>query len=162
MTVNTVKNIVIVGGGAYGITTARAIAPKLDASKYKIIVITPRPSFVHYTGSIRPLVSAEGLLEEKILMPYENTLMGKGEILQGKVASFTEWKEGRGGKVELVGGEIVPYEVLLLTPGSLWSGPLNFSDDEGDLLKHFGEWRTKFEQAQSVAIVGGGAVGIGV
>ncbi|KAJ3518632.1 hypothetical protein NMY22_g13576 [Coprinellus aureogranulatus] len=152
------QNIVILGGGAFGVATAREIAPKLDMTRYRLIVINPRPYFAHLPGLIRTVVTAEGKLEEQILMEYGNFLNGKGEVKIGKVASFTSTKEG--GEVVLSDGEKVPYSVLVLAPGSLWEGPLALPDEPEEVLQHINAWRAKFEKADSILLAGGGSVGI--
>lgn len=153
------QNIVILGGGAAGISIAREIAPKLDTTRYRLIVVNPRPYFAHLPALIRTVVTAEGKLEDEILMDYGDFLHGKGEVKIGKVASFTSTKEG--GEVVLSDGEKVPYSVLVLAPGSLWEGPLALPDQPEDVLQHINSWRARIENADSILLAGGGSVGIG-
>ena len=47
------KNIVVVGGGAAGIPIARGLSAKLDASKYNLILINPRPYSIHMLAGAR-------------------------------------------------------------------------------------------------------------
>jgi NAD(P)H-nitrite reductase large subunit len=153
------QNIVILGAGAFGVATAREIAPKLDTTRYRLIVINPRPYYVHLPGFIRTSVTAEGKLEEQVLIEYGNFLNGKGELKIAKVASFTSTKEG--GEVVLSSGEKVPYSVLVVAPGSLWEGPLGLPDEPEEVTQHINEWRAKIERADSILLAGGGSVGIG-
>ncbi|KAJ6480571.1 FAD/NAD(P)-binding domain-containing protein [Mycena vitilis] len=56
----------------------------------------------------------------------------------------------RGGVVVLEDGTQMPYDVLVLAPGSIWEGPLNLPWTH-DALTEF---------AQKIVLAGGGAVGI--
>ena len=125
------KNVVIVGGGAAGVATARLLSPKLGALGYNLILIDARPFFVHLIGSIRMAVSAVDHLEElgKVILPYDNVFAhGVGVLKVGTVASVTE-TAGAGGIVTLQDGERVPYEYLVLAPGALWSDHISFPND---------------------------------
>ncbi|KAJ2917714.1 hypothetical protein MD484_g2705, partial [Candolleomyces efflorescens] len=154
------KNIVIVGGGPFGASVAKAIssASNFDTTRYRLILVTSRPFFVHLPALVRTSVTSIGNLEDEVLMPYDNFLKGKGEVKVGTVTSFTEEKEG--GEVTLESGEKIPYSVLVLTPGSIWEGPLNLPVSESDIRRHFATWRSTFEKATDIVLVGGGSVGI--
>ncbi|RXW14404.1 hypothetical protein EST38_g11448 [Candolleomyces aberdarensis] len=154
------KNIVIVGGGPFGASVAKGLssASSFDTTRYRLILVTPRPFFVHLPALIRTAVTSAGSLEDEILMPYDDFMKGKGEVKVGTVASFSEGKEG--GEVVLQSGEKIPYSVLVLTPGSIWEGPLNLPESESDIRRHFGTWRQTIEKANDIVLVGGGSVGI--
>ncbi|KAJ2932783.1 hypothetical protein H1R20_g4313, partial [Candolleomyces eurysporus] len=154
------KNVVIVGGGPFGASVAKGLssASNFDTTRYRLILITPRPFFVHLPALIRAAVTSVGSLEDEILMPYDDFMKGKGEVKVGTVASFSEGKEG--GEVVLQSGEKIPYSVLVLTPGSIWEGPLNLPESESDIRRHFGTWRQTIEKANDIVLVGGGSVGI--
>lgn len=95
-------------------------------------------------------------------MPYD-TIFAKfpGQLIVGAVSSIEETKGGEGGKVILKSGEQVAYHVLAVATGSAWEGMLSFPDEESLYEEHIELWRNKFEKAQDIVIVGGGAVGIG-
>ena len=153
------KSVVVVGGGGAGSAVARRLSKKLDPARHSLTLITARPFYVHLPASLRMAVTAEGKLEEKVLMEYGNFLNSKGELKIGKVASFTSTEDG--GEVVLSGGEKVPYSVLVLAPGSLWEGPLGLPDQPEEVTQHINEWRAKIEKADSILLAGGGSVGIG-
>lgn len=153
------QNVIVVGAGVAGIATAREIAAKLDTDRFHLIVVNPRPYFVHLPGLIRTVVTTEGSLEKEIFMPWGDALRGKGEVKVGKVVSFTETKEG--GEVVLRDGERLPYAALVLAPGTLWEGPLNLPDDPDVIEEHLHFWRAKIETANSYVLAGGGAIGLG-
>ncbi|RDB30663.1 Apoptosis-inducing factor B [Hypsizygus marmoreus] len=154
------QNIVVVGGGGAGAPTARQLSAKLDPSKYNLIVITARPYFAHLVGSIRASVTSEGNFAEQILMPYDKLFIkGNGKIVVGQVTSVTD-QGSEGGYVTLASGEKVDYSVLILTPGSIWDGPVAIPNTKPETLKWFGDWRTQFEKANDILLVGGGSVGV--
>ncbi|KAJ2972473.1 hypothetical protein NUW54_g12261 [Trametes sanguinea] len=57
-------------------------------------------------------------------------------------------------------GEAIPYDVLVLATGSSWPRLLDFPNKIEDVRGHVNKWRRKFEVAQHIVVVGGGAVGI--
>lgn len=158
------KNIVVVGGGAGGATAARSISAKLDASKFKLIVINPRPYSILYPATARLVVSDAEPLEDKVFVPFDKLFHnGKGTFLQGKVTAIEKTGPGApGGHVVLESGEQVPFEVLVLAPGSIWAGPLAFPDDTTEVSAFIAKGRAALKAAKNVILVGGGAVGIGM
>ena len=46
--------------------------------------------------------------------------------------------------------------------GSHWPGPLNFPNSREEFDKFVGEWRSRFDGAKDILLVGGGAVGLGM
>lgn len=157
---DTRQNVVVVGGGYAGAPIARQLSKKLDASKYNLILITARPYFTHLIATVRASVTSEGVLDRRILIPYDNLFInGNGTLLVGEVASITD--SDNGGHVTLTTGKQVDYSVLILTPGSTWEGPLSIPDTKSEATQWFDNWRVKFEKADDIVLVGGGAVGIG-
>ncbi|KAF7964765.1 hypothetical protein HWV62_3148 [Athelia sp. TMB] len=155
------KNVVIVGGGAAGVNTARLLSPKLGPLGYNLILIDSRPFFVHLVGSIRMSVSAvDNLEDDKVILPYDKVFAsGVGELKVGTVASVTE-TGAAGGFVTLESGETVPYAYLVLAPGSVWNDNISFPNDRSSLKEHLATWRHKYENAQDIILAGGGSVGI--
>lgn len=158
---STKKNIVIVGGGAGGASVARTLSAKLDATKYNITLINPRPFFVPLPVMPRLVVSAVDNLEEKAFPSLDNVFHnGNGTFVSGKVASI-EKKTEKGGSVVLDDGQRIPFEVLVLATGSTWTGPIALPDGEAQVKEFIRNRRDEFEKAQSIVIAGGGAVGLG-
>lgn len=157
------ENIVIVGGGGAGIGLARALSAKLDASQYNLILISARSKYVHLLAALRFLVSDEGKLEEKAIIPLDTVFVnGNGTLKVGKVVAVDKASGvAMGGDVVLESGEKVPFRYLVLATGSLWEGPLSLPDGNDALLSWIQEWRTKFKNANDIVIVGAGAVGLG-
>lgn len=156
------KNVVIVGGGSVGTAVARELSAKLDASKYSITLINDRPYFVFLVAGARLTVTAEDKLEDTALIPYDKLFHnGNGTVKIGKVVSISEGAAGKGGEVALENGERISYASLVLATGSVWPGPLNFPEHDDEVRAHISSWRSKYEKAKHVVIVGGGAVGLG-
>ena len=157
------KNIVVVGGGASGATITRILSSKIDASTTSLTLVTARPFALHLPAAIRMTTTAEGKLEDTVLIPYDNLLVkGNGTIKVGRVTAIEEGKESQaGGSVVLSTGERIHYDIVVLAPGSEWDGPLAFPDDRAAVLEHIRSWRRKFENANGIVLAGGGAVGIG-
>ena len=156
------KNIVILGGGGFGGTLARELSAKLDPSKHNLILINPRPFYIHILAAVRFTVTAEDKLEDRALIPYDNIFhKGNGTFIQGKVALIHDNGSGKGGQLALENGEKVDYNVLVLATGANWNGPFSFPDDESSLRSSIDAWRSKFAGANDIVFVGGGAVSIG-
>ncbi|KAI8986166.1 FAD/NAD-P-binding domain-containing protein [Trametes punicea] len=155
------KNVVIIGAGWAGTLIARELSAKLDRSKYNIILVNERPYFVHLLAGARMTVSPIDKLEDKALVPFDKLFHnGNGTAKIGKVVSIAEAAPGQGGEVVLENGERIPYTALILATGSSWPGPLHFPARDADVRAHINSWRNKFEKANHVIIVGGGAVGL--
>ena len=155
------QTVVIVGGGSAGILTLNTLAAKLGpTSSTKIVLITPRPYHTNLPGTLRMLVSDEGHLEEKNFMYFPDEFKtGNKEVIIAKVVSIVD--EGNNRHVVLDNGETVAYTVLLLTPGSVWEGPVAFPQEKNGDLAWVKTWRDRFEKANEIVLVGGGAVSIG-
>ena len=155
------KNIVVVGGGGAGAHIVKNLSAKLDPKRYNLILITPRPYFLHLIATIRMVVTSEGKLEDRNAIPLDRMFVNNnGTMVVDKVVSIFDRGE-KGGHVRLGSGKTVDYSVLVLATGSTWHGPLDFPDSKADLDEWVKMWRAKFEKAEDILLVGGGAVGIG-
>lgn len=155
-------NVVVVGAGGFGAPVAHGLSAKLDSSKHTLTVITSRPYFTHYPALLRVLVTSDRQLEDDSLLGYDKLFQnGTGSIKVGTVTGITKAPNGKSGTVELASGESVPWDVLVLTPGSLWEAGLSLPEgDKSAAVSWFDSWAEKFKQANSYALVGAGAVGI--
>jgi len=154
------QNIVIVGGGYAGISTFNALAGQLDATRSNLILITPRPYFTHLPAGLRMLVTSEGRLETTALMPFgDKHNSDNKKVLNAKVTSVVD-SDMQGRYVVLENGDKIDFSVLVLTPGNIWGGPINFPDNKEEHLEWIKTWRKDFGKAQDIVLVGGGAVGL--
>ncbi len=161
MSNGTRKSVVVVGGGPAGATITRILSSKLNPTTTSLTLVTARPFAVHLPACIRMTTTAEGKLEDQVLIPYDSLLVKNNGII--KVARVTSIELGKDatGTVILSTGERVDYDFLVLAPGSEWEGPLAFPDDRAAVLEHISSWRRKFENANGIILAGGGAVGCG-
>lgn len=155
-------NVVVIGGGGAGAQVARLLSIELDPKKYNLIMVTARPYYTHLPAWIRMSVSSEGNLEDRAHVTYNyNFTNGNGQLIVGKVTSITTEEGDKEGYLTLDTGETVDYTVLVLTPGSLWEGPLNIPDTKQATADHLQQWRKTFEESNDILLVGGGAVSLG-
>jgi NADPH-dependent 2,4-dienoyl-CoA reductase/sulfur reductase-like enzyme len=158
---NNRKNIVIVGGGAGGSTLARSLSKTLDASKYNLVVIDPRESLILSPSTIRLPVANPNGLDNKVFVPLKDIFINNnGTFHQGKVVSIVNEVDNR--EVVLENGERLPYDTLVLSPGSLWYGSFAGGSDPSQVRAGWAADRESVKAAQSVVLVGAGAVGLGM
>ncbi|KAJ7848570.1 FAD/NAD(P)-binding domain-containing protein [Mycena olivaceomarginata] len=132
------KSVVVVGGGAAGVNIA-PLSFKLDATKYNLVLINPRPFRVLLPATLRMVVSDVDNLGTTALVPYDKIFHAEnGTFLQDSVRSIQEKS------LTLGSGQEVPYDILILASGLSWTDPIAFPD---------------FAQAGSYLLAGGGAVG---
>ena len=157
------KHIVIVGGGGGGAELARSLSGQLNSTKYDITLISAHPTYIFYVATLRMLVTDQGALENKVLIPYDTLFInGNGTFKQGVVTAIeTEKGSQTGGKVILQDGQSVSYDILVLSPGAKWESLLDFPFEGEAVKEHIQKWRSNFRNAKKIAIAGGGAVGIG-
>ncbi|EJD41773.1 FAD/NAD(P)-binding domain-containing protein [Auricularia subglabra TFB-10046 SS5] len=157
---NTRENIVVVGGGLAGASLVRDLVAKVDHAKYRVILINKSEWVTFYIAAARATTTREGKLEDRMFIPFDGVLAGKGELVVGTVTAFRHAASGSGGDVLLEDGRTVPFAILVLAPGSRWTGPLAFPTTRAEIDAWLAEWRGKIENATHIAIAGGGAVGI--
>ena len=155
-------NIVILGGGT-GAELARKLSGKLDASKANITLIDARPYRVHLIAMARIIVTDEGQLEKDAFGPYTNLFInGNGQFVQGRATAVELHKGKQSGDVVLEeGGKRVPFDILVLAPGSKWVGAMQIPDDANEAVEVLRKSRESFKRAKNVVIAGAGAVGLG-
>lgn len=128
---STSKNVVVVGAGPAGAGTAKLLSTQLGALGYNVILVNARPFYVHIIAAIRMTVSDVDHLEKTTLLPFDKMFTkGVGSVKVGSVDSITENDGGHGGIVTLADGETIPYEYLVLTPGSTWDDNLSLPNDK--------------------------------
>lgn len=168
------KHIVIVGGGYFGLTTLHDLlsSPSFPSSKFSLTLITSRTFMQHNPSSIRNYISptASETFEKNALITYEEAL--------GAIQAKTKTKNGAAtfklGKVvhadldkkliRLEDGEVIGYDIIVFATGSRWEGALKFPEGPNsteETRRWLRMWRERIKDAESVAIIGGGAVGIG-
>jgi NADH dehydrogenase FAD-containing subunit len=142
-----VKRVVIVGGGYAGTMVARA----LDGIA-EVRLIEPRDRFVHNVAAIRAVV--EPALLDRLIIPYDR-LLRRGSVIQGAAQDIDE------GGVRLADGTTIEGDLVVSAIGSTYVRPFKPQSASGAAFAE--DSRMAHEAlvaARTVAIVGGGAVGV--
>ncbi|MES0880577.1 NAD(P)/FAD-dependent oxidoreductase [Roseibium sp. SCP14] len=141
------KRIVIVGGGYLGAELAKALETEAE-----VTLVEQANHFVHAPAMIRAIVKPE--LLERALIPYDK-LLSKGQIERGRVTGVDH------AGVTLDDGRRVEGDYIVLATGSTHTSPFKPVRGDIDALKQANrQVHEKLLQAQSIAIVGSGSVGI--
>lgn len=141
------KRVLIVGGGYAGTMVARALDGVAE-----VRLIEPRDRFVHNVAAIRAVV--EPALLDRLIIPYDR-LLRRGSVIQGLAAEIGE------GRVTLADGVTVEGDIVVAATGSTYAQP--FKPQSASAATFAADSRAAHEAlraARSVAIVGGGAVGV--
>ncbi|KAH8814679.1 hypothetical protein DL96DRAFT_1535093 [Flagelloscypha sp. PMI_526] len=153
------QTVVIIGSGSGG-SLAHSLAPKLDASKHELILISPLPYYMLLIPALRMNITSEGNLDstEKAMIPLDNLFPPgvPGRHIQGVVTSIEE------NTVSLEDGTAVDYDILVLATGSKWTGLLQFPFNNGEkaVQSYIEKQRAAIASAKDVIIAGGGSVGV--
>lgn len=109
------ENIVIVGGGLGGTVVAKELSAKLDHSKYNLVLVEARPYLIWMLGAARMAVTNETGAADNYLFNYDKFFpAGKGTVKKAKVEKIAPNSDGKGGELELAGGELLPYRSTLI------------------------------------------------
>lgn len=124
------------------------------------LALTATPQLIRnssLTLVIRTLVTSQGGFEDLGLNTFDKLFLpGKaGEVVIGAVDHIDD------GSAHLADGRSLPYDYLVLATGTIWEGPLTLPVDRAETHQWIADWRQKFANARNIAIIGGGACGIG-
>lgn len=157
-----IQNIVIVGGGNGGLSVFNGLSSQLDPTRYNIILINNRSFFNHRPAGVRLIATAEGNIEDTVLVPLKDSKFNTGnkKLIVGEVTSIVD-DNTKGHYVVLNTGEQVQFSILILSPGSVWEGPLAFGNTKYEIVELATTWRNSFQKARDIVIVGGGSIGTG-
>lgn len=163
------KKIVIIGGGAAGVSFAQTIAEKLSPAETLITLIEKNDYYYHVFGSLRGIVDKSYI--PKLFIPYDDAFPNNGNFVfkqatvtsisyESRTVTYESRPEGNDGRLS---PGTSSYDYLILATGSSYPPPIkpgsginSRKDIENSLLKT-GE---KIKEAESVLVIGGGAVGI--
>ena len=141
------KRVLIVGGGYAGTMVARA----LDGIA-EVRLIEPRDRFVHNVAAMRAVV--EPSLLDRLIIPYDR-LLRRGSVIQGLAAEVSE------GRVTLADGVTIEGDIVVTATGSSYARPFKPQSASGRAFAEDNRAAGEaLRAANSVAIVGGGAVGV--
>lgn len=138
--------ILIVGGGYAGTMLARALDDVAE-----VMLIEPREAFVHNVAAIRAIVDPS--ITNRIILPYDR-LLKRGKVVRGRVAGIAETG------VILADGSSLTGDIIVLATGSTYAAPFKPANDEmASFRAALAAEHQRLAAAQSVAIIGAGAVG---
>ncbi|KAF8579376.1 FAD/NAD(P)-binding domain-containing protein [Ramaria rubella] len=145
------KNVVIVGAGGAGASLARTLSKQLDPTKHALTLISARDHYLHLPGVLRMIITSEGNLEDRVLIPYDRLFHNKnGTFHQATVASIV--REGDQGRHFVTDrGEKIPFDVLVLASWSHWEGGVDVPVRQDEALSFIQTWREKFKRAKKLA-----------
>ncbi len=155
------QTVLVVGGGAFGARIAHSLSACLNPEDHKLILVSSRSFYIHMPATLRMLVTSENALEHSAFIPYDRLFVkGNGEFIEGVVTEINKNSEGLGGNVTIGSTGIIEWDVLILAPGMLWEGGLDFPLDLQEAEEHVHDWRHLFARSQNIVLVGGGAAAV--
>lgn len=157
-------HVVILGGGPGGAYAAQ----KLDKLKECRVTLVDTKGFCEYVpgtpmmvAGTRPDGSFDALVDEATV-PHTRYVKN-GEVVVGRVEAVSDDFKS----VTLVGGRKIEADYLVVATGTAyeapWKVPVDVRLDDVDAYKaYLREKRATVEEAKSVLVIGGGAVGVEV
>ncbi len=140
------KKVVIVGGGYVGFEVAKALDEQAD-----VTLIEQREAFVQPPAAIRALLQPD--LLDQIILPYDR-LLSRGRVMRGRAVAVSQ------SEVTLDDGAAYPADYIVLATGSSYAAPFKPEGDSiADFRKASKDVSAQLATAQSVVVVGAGAVG---
>lgn len=154
------KNVVIIGGSFAGIFLAKRLCESLP-SGYKVILVEKNTHF-HYPF-VFPRFSVVKGHEPKAFIPYDDILYSgrKGVpegIFERRCGTVVEVTRD---SVKLASGDVISFEFLAIATGTSSSRPSKLvSPDKHGGCEELRSLQDQIQNAESIAVVGGGAVGV--
>ncbi|KAI3327350.1 FAD/NAD(P)-binding domain-containing protein [Xylariaceae sp. AK1471] len=157
----SLKNIIVVGGSYVGAATTQGLANLLPAT-HRILLIEPHSHFHHLFAF--PRFAILPTYEHKAFIPYTNIFAAapnpsRHDVVRARVSALHP------GRVVLdrdwQGVREIPYDYLVVASGTQLRAPGTMQDDEKPLsVTYLQGYQERLRQARSIAIIGGGAVGV--
>ncbi|KAI0425396.1 hypothetical protein F5Y09DRAFT_346760 [Xylaria sp. FL1042] len=157
----SLRNIIVVGGSYVGVTTTQGLANLLP-STHRVLLIEPHSHFHHLFAFPRFAIIPS--YEHKAFIPYSGTFAAapspdRHHVVRARVSALhkdrvvldRDWQ----------GLREIPYDYLVMATGTKLRAPGTMQDDEKPLsVKYLQDYQQRLKNAKSIAIVGGGAVGV--
>jgi len=146
------KKVVILGGGYAGTTVAKALDKKFD-----VTVVDRQNHMTQMLGILRAI--ADRKCAPLTLIPYDK-LLQDGVVVQAEITAISETQvtisTTPSGK-----SRALPFDFLVVATGANWAFPGKpSSPDALEALGELEECGNDVAKSTSVAIIGGGAVGL--
>ena len=153
--------VVIVGASFAGLAAQHHLSS--HSNELDITVIDYKTYFEYTPGILRCFVDPS--YYSKLAVPLSVLQKSGTRIITGEVVSV-EVEDSNNvdrNEVTLKDGRKIPYDYLVLAAGSTYPGPIKPSPNQRTIAERQQQWNisaSELEQAQTVAIVGAGAVGV--
>ncbi|KAI0808676.1 hypothetical protein GGR55DRAFT_679895 [Xylaria sp. FL0064] len=155
------RNIIVVGGSYVGVATTQGLANLLP-STHRVLLIEPHSHFHHLFAFPRFAIIPS--YEHKAFIPYSGTFAAapnpeRHHVVRARVSALhkdrvvldRDWQ----------GLREIPYDYLVMATGTKLRAPGTMQDDEKPLsVKYLQDYQQRLKDSKSIAIVGGGAVGV--
>ncbi|EMR69429.1 putative amid-like nadh protein [Eutypa lata UCREL1] len=142
---SNLKNVIVVGGSYVGVATTQGLANILPATHRPRFAVLPKyehKAFVPYsaTFSSSPNANQHAVVKARV-----------SELHKNRVVLDREWQ----------GSKEIPFDYLVVATGTRLQAPGTMEhDDKLASVKYFQAYQERVQNASSIAIVGGGAVGV--
>ncbi|KAK4152215.1 apoptosis-inducing factor A [Chaetomidium leptoderma] len=157
----TLRNVVVVGGSFVGINTAKELANILPAT-HRVLLVEPHSHFHHLFAFPRFAISSGH--EHKAFIPLSAVFADspgapRHQVVRARAVSLQphsltldrEWQ----------GSRTIPFDFLVVATGTRLAAPGTMPDDDKPpSVRYLQAHQNGIRAAQSVVIVGGGAVGV--
>ncbi|EGD84105.1 hypothetical protein H112_07796 [Trichophyton rubrum D6] len=152
------KNVVVLGGSYAGVHLAQRLTESLPTG-YRAILIERNSHFNHLF--VFPRCGVVSGLEQSAFIPYDGVARsappGIFKHIQDSATSITD------NQVILASGEKIDYEYLAIATGSWQPSPAKLaSTEKASACEEMHGSQERVEQADHIAVVGGGPVGVQV
>lgn len=152
------RTVVVVGGSFAGIEVVRRLCQSLPTG-WRVVLVEPN-SHLHHLFAF-PRFSVIPGHEHKAFIPYDMLQKagpeGIFEQVQGLVTEIAE------SEVRLADGKAVPYDYLVMATGTYQAPPSHLhATEKAAGCAELRDLQDKVKNAKSIAVVGGGPVGVEV
>ncbi|KAK3321974.1 hypothetical protein B0H66DRAFT_474515 [Apodospora peruviana] len=157
------RNVVVVGGSYVGVNAAKELANLLPAT-HRVLLVEPHSHFHHLFAFPRFAIVPN--YEHKAFVPYTGLFADapgpnatRHRIVRARAVSLQsnrlildrEWQ----------GSKELPFDYLVAATGTRLASPGSMQDDDKNAsVAYLQAYQQDIKRAESVAVVGGGAVGV--
>ncbi|KAK2067303.1 hypothetical protein P8C59_001056 [Phyllachora maydis] len=159
--IETLRNVVVVGGSYVGMAAAKELAILLPKT-HRVLLVEPHSHFHHLFAFPRFAIVPNQ--EHKAFIPYTAVFAGTPDparhaVVKAKAVSLYPQKLVLDGAWQ--GSKEVRFEYLVAATGTRLAPPGTMdSDEKVPSVAYLQQYQQGIKQANSVTIIGGGAVGV--